>query len=259
MGAEYFRQQVATTASASDTYDMLVDGARHEFGYDSYNGSISTTEGIKALNIKPMPLDDAIRLAESRYDSLAKRECEAIPFLKETKAMRDAVQVVNVTLDLKESELQDQTSLLAAIRKAGKFGKDLEITEFHRTNVQEVIPRVTVSVPRETTETLYFIMGPRISMMPKWDKGYPTQAAARAALDAAARQELTYSCPITGESSFEVIAITRRSSGKALLSAKATVRNLVQATFSVSTRKVLTPAEMGTELGGWVIHGWGAS
>lgn len=65
MGAAFETVYIPGDTGAEAAYGKAVDEALHEHGHDSYNGSISTTRGVRALRVEPLPKKVAQRLAST--------------------------------------------------------------------------------------------------------------------------------------------------------------------------------------------------
>jgi hypothetical protein len=65
MGASYETTYVKTTKSHTEAYGVADSDAYAQYGSDSYNGSITTTQGVTLLNGTPLPRKVAERFAHS--------------------------------------------------------------------------------------------------------------------------------------------------------------------------------------------------
>ena len=78
MGASFFKTSYRGT-SLSEAYKNAIEDAEHEYGHDSYNGTISTTDGVldrtKEFKASGKSLSEYI---DSQVERLNKRDCAAI-------------------------------------------------------------------------------------------------------------------------------------------------------------------------------------
>ena len=264
MGASSFYDIYRGSATAQEAYAQLVSQAREEHGWDPYNGTISTTGGVSPVPVQPMTVAQAEELAETRIDKLNKWEaCEAIPLVAETPPEYEKLPDMEAQLTLTGAVYNDIDLLKTAARQSLKLPKGVEITDcvvkiergsFIRLATVE--KRVVVEVPKEGTETRYFILtgvGKIRGDQLDWDKGYPTQAAARAALDTVLRYDFRGIPDVEAE----IIGVTRRVSGAPLVKATVSAKKIT-GTFVVSTRRLIKPATYGTERAGFYFYGWAA-
>lgn len=265
MGSHDFGNIYRGTGTVEEAYRDVVDEALSMHGHDPYNGTISTTSGVRLVPVKPMNLADAEELASSRIDKLSKWDtCEAIPLVAETEPEYEILPEQEAYFGVTGAVYNDQAQLALAARKALGMNANIEITEvalkverpsFNRMATVE--KRVVAEVPKEPAETRYFILTKLGRMRGEdmdWDKGYPTQAAARAALDTVLRYDY-HGIPAVEA---EIIGLTRRVSGAALVKATVSAKK-VTGTFVVKTRRMVKPATFGTERAGYYFYGWAAS
>lgn len=292
MGAHNFETIIYTTANMEDAYRQAVEDALHEAGHDPYNGTISTTSGVRLSPLatgNPLPEHkiDYSALGERR-DYLNKWEhCEALPILRTIPAKHERVGSVDVDVtvpsDLFDSgpyEPKTQAALEAAattevrkqIRSTGKletrvFGKDSLVTpvpgdakEYEVSFMGQTLivqqPRASTRATKGKTETRYFIIDPKMPVLPDWEQGHATQAAARAALPTALSRDAGL---WRGRESCSIIAMTRRVGGEPLVEhtvdARAGVRTKVR--VRVEVHRLVEPAQV-TDEAGWLFYGWAA-
>lgn len=267
MGSTSFYQTYHGDGTVQQAYAQLVSDAREEYGWDPYNGTISTTGGVRAVAVKPMRLKEAEELAETRLDNLNKwEECEAIPLVAETAAEYEQLPDQEAYFTVSGAVFNDPVLLHMATRQTLGMNANLEITEvslkverpsFKRMATVE--KRVVAEAPKEAAETRYFILpaDPNRSRSLRddlaWDKGHPSQAAARAALDSV----LLYGFSGIPDVEAEIIGVTRRVSGAPLVKATVSAKK-VTGTFVVKTRRIIKPATFGTERAGFYFYGWAA-
>lgn len=263
MGSITFGVTEWTTGSARDAYKSAVQDAVFEHGNDEYSGTIATTEGVSAVDVPPMTEEEAYELSSTRIDDLNKWSyCEAIPLVEETPAVYEVGETVAVEVTMSGEEAADITGDLPdqAIAKALGITTD-EIAArrtMHRT--RSAVHSVKANAPAIAPVKLFYVLPPGAVSMPNVSQGYPTQAAARAALTATPEKFLErFHCTTSSATAdFEIVAITRRTNGEPLVSAVVTTRTVTQ-TYEVTTRTLITPAKRGTERVGWYLYGWGAS
>lgn len=107
--------------------------------------------------------------------------------------------------------------------------------------------KVVVTVPKEKTETRYFVHAASRSQLTlssvKWDDGYPTQAKARAAM-----VERLEAATGGDNQALTVTALTRRESGAGLVTAERKITK-AQVVVKVTVAKV----KPGAKPGGWAM------
>lgn len=260
MGSSSFSDVWRGTGTVEEAYQELVSQALVEYGHDGYNGTISTTRGVRLVPGKPTNLADAETLAETRIDKLSKWDvCEAIPLVAETPPEYEKWPDQEVHLSVSGEVYNDQARLFLAARKALGMNANLEITEVSVAierpgfaRLAKVEPQVKAEAPKEGTETRYFILAGRQPSL-EWEKGHPTQAAARAALSTLLRYDWNRIPNVEAE----IIGVTRRKSGAPLVRATVSAKK-VTGTFVVKTRRLTKPATFGTERDGFYFYGWAA-
>lgn len=268
MGSSTFTDVYRGPGTAEQAYSELVSQALSEYGHDPYNGTISTTRGVHLVGAKPMTLAEAEKLADTRVERLSKwSNCEAIPLVAETRAEYEQWPDQEVHLTVSGEVYNDPAKLALAARKALGMNANLEVTavelkverpSFKRLATVE--KRVVAEVPKEPAETRYFILqadpnrSRSLSEALEWDKGHPSQAAARAALDTVLR----YDYGGIPDVQAEIIGVTRRASGAPLVKATVSAKK-VTGTFIVKTRLLTKAATAGTERDGFFFYGWAAS
>lgn len=262
VGAHNFETVLYTTEDAETTYRQAYDDALVEFGTDPYNGGISTTEGcICVRGVEPMTLQQAREYSGARLDNLSKwGPCEALPLVHEEAAEYESAGEREVSVTVSGEVFNDH----AGLRKA--LAERLEIRPDSIRNWRPVwdpstlhskitvTPKVDASAPKEAAEKKFFVVDAGVASMPRWEDGYPTQAAARAAL----KGELRHYFGGVPTRSVEIIGITRRVSGRPLVAASIAPKT-VQATLTVRLQRKVKDAVVGTTRAGWYFYGWAAS
>lgn len=274
-----------TPDGMENAYRHAVEDALYEDGHDGYNGTISTTEGVRRSSAHPDPVGEA----QVDWDQISKLQdrlskwdvCEAVPVYKSIPAkvetLGSIIMQVTVPSDTPESEWHD-TLTAACEKQIAKFRREGlsvgTVDEFdptkreskrvvfgkkdqHQVRISrfQIVtpPKITTAATKGATETRFFIITPDQRMMPEWDKGYATQAKARAALP---------TTPRWNDTEFEIISMTRRVGGQALVTHSIDTRGgrkntPVQCLVRVS--KVVTPATVDKTRTGWLFYGWAAS
>ena len=267
MGSTSFYQTYTGPLSVEYAYRELVAEARAEYGYDPYNGTISTTGGVRLVGGAPVTIEEAAALAETRIDNLHKWEsCEAIPIRSYTPPEYEAWPDQEVQMTVSGAVYNDKTLLAMAARQTLRMNANLEITEVAIkvqnpgfTRLASVEKRVVAEAPKEKAETRYFItrVDPNrqhsLREALDWEKGYASQAAARAALDTVLRYDF-HGIP---DVEVEIIGLVRRASGAPLVKATVSAKK-VTGTFVVKIRRQTKPPVHGTDRAGYYFYGWAA-
>lgn len=261
MGSTNFEKVHYRPVSAQEAYSLLCEEAADEDGHSGYSGTIATTQGVRVHSVVPVTLAQARKAAEPRLDHLNKWDvCEAIALVHEEPARYVGDGEREVTLTLSGEDFNDPQKVTALLAKTLKV-KPEQIERFTSSdpktyrNRVAAEPRVEAEVPKEKTETRFFILSMERPQMPRWENGHPSQAAARAALPSMLGADFGGSLlPAT----YEIIGITRRVSGDPLVKAVVSAKK-VTVTYTVSLRKKVSDAVVGTERAGWYFYGWAAS
>lgn len=91
MGASTFRT-TGFGKTMREAYRDLCDEAQEEYGHDSYNGTISTTDGFRDVTSEFKRSKKSIGdFIQERFDILGKRDCEAI-CIEEPKENKNKVK-----------------------------------------------------------------------------------------------------------------------------------------------------------------------
>lgn len=232
MGAHDIAEVIWTTKSAREAYDEAVADALHLYGYDSYSGSIATTNGVVEVNRPPMSTTAAHRLASGTLERLHKGgHCEAIPLLAEGSRRN-----LTVTVTTKDGE-----DVEAAIAKAAKLTKGESVASFWTTGAPSRTMRAPkVNVPKAKAVTTYSVVN---SYDRTIAKGFETQAAARAkAVELASTGAVT--------EPMRIVAKVVRTTGESLL----TVTPVVASTTQTYTVEVEAAPESKARAG-WLFVG----
>ena len=255
MGSHSFEDTYYGDLSAGDAYRHLVEDALYESGRDPYNGTISTTSGVAVVPTVPLTVEAASALAETRIDKLSKWEnCEAIPLVAETPPEYGPAVTKEVTITVSGTVFNDRTLLHAEVARALKV-KPADITDGFYILEYSAEKKVDAVAPKEKTVTKYFVLTAGEDKLPAWDKGFATQAEARAAVGSVLRYNSYRGLQATDA---EVIGITRRESGAGLVTATVSAKK-VTATVKATVRPVTKKATAGTVRAGWYFYGWAAS
>lgn len=257
MGSTSFGEEYRGPLNLDDAYQSLVDAARSEYGWDPYNGTISTSGGVSAVPVAPMSIEDASALSETRIEKLSKwGPCEAIPLLAQTPAEYAPMADQRVTVTVSGAVYNDPAKLGPILLHAATGVKGAELTDYRlERDTATVAVRVESEAPKEKSETRFFVLtrGGNTQGQLDWDKGYPTQAIARAALDS----RLMHSWRSIPDVQAEIVGITRRVSGAPLVRATVSAKKIT-GTFVVSLRRQTKAATVGTVRDGFYFYGWAA-
>ncbi|WP_137726372.1 hypothetical protein [Prescottella subtropica] len=255
MGAHSFDETIYTDANAEDAYRELVEQAVHEHGHDGYNGTISTTSGVSVVRTASLRLKDAQKLGDGRLEMLSKwGNCEAIPLVKEVAATYESDGSVIVEVDVSAAVFGDADALRKVIAKQiSRPAHDVESWRPTGHSSMTVTKRVQAAATKGKTETRYFVVEAGVDRLPQWDRGFPTQAAARAAFE-----NVGVNASWRPSIDVEVIAITRRVGGQPLVAGTVAAKQ-VAGRLTVQLRRKVRDGSVGTERAGWYFYGWAAS
>lgn len=265
MGAHSF-MQYAEGADLKKVYGDAVDEARHMDGADPYNGTISTTNGVVAVQRNPVPQAKASEYAASyfdgeRYQNYGIQKWEyagAIPVAADT-AFKQRQRTVTVTTE--------KPGHLAAgeMRKMAEKALDLEPGEEVTTvtiEKDEARRRARSKRPEGKLVTRYRVEGDFRYHHARYATAGEARRAAQAELKAVMDQEKetgrpqfgqpqTLSYPVYGE----VVRVA--DDGKAL------PLDLVSGLISQRKMKlrvtILRQTNPNPPTSGWLLFGWAAS
>lgn len=240
MGSTNFENVYYGDSDMADAYRELCEEAIRLDGGNPYNGTISTTGGVRLLVGSPMSEVAARKLAEAHLDEFTKREsCGAIP-LVDRVAGKTCTRTVKVTvpgpLDY-ESLRTAVEATLAAGEVAGQIDWNHGYTGFAVVGSDLPLPVAT------TTYTV--LCDGRIL-----EQGYPTQAAARAQAVAIAKADTSAQTHTYG-----VRAVISREGGEADL--VRVVRTVVSTKITCRVTVAL-PVPASAARRGWLFFGWAA-
>lgn len=280
MGASNFTDTVYGIDDLAKAYNEARDSATYEYGYDPYNGTISTTNGVRLspLNKAAPTREDLIdwRAVDKRTDQLSKWEhCEAIRIERVVPARTEEIGrtelVVSVPSDASGKELGSEVTkaVSKALKSAARNGESLRISKYGQesstvklikgedyraaliSTIQPVSkPKVSTKATKGKVKTRYFIISIDSNRLPSWDEGYETQAQARAALPVTA----SYGSLIH---SWEIISISRRENGDPLVTHEVDLRGSNKNTlYKVATvvERIVSQAKATGEYG-WLFYG----
>ena len=293
MGASNFGLTVYTTKSMQEAYKEACEDAIYMHGHDGNNATISTTSGVIASPLSSTPVrGDQIdhEATSARLRHLKKRgHCEALPIKEVQPAQHREIGVVEVearmpsTLfggdsDYGERREEAQRVFLREVRKSLRAGEALHLGHdtMGRTANTVTADEVDLSAletwqvtfkpePREhrtstqatsgRAETRYFILKEGACEMPRWESGYASQA------DARARLPKKPSDPRFARERYEIISMSRRTSGEALVTHEVflgergkTVPVRLKGRLLERTQKARVTGRKG-----WHFYGWVAS
>lgn len=180
---------------------------------------IGTTAGVIVVGESPLSEGDALTMAAKRVAKLLPGGmCEAIPL-----AARTLISTRWATRDLRVfSDVSPEAGFAASL---GLLPDEvIRTVELAKGSKITTLRKVTIQAPKAIAETRFFIVDPVSTDLPVWDTGFASQSAARAELTG----RLPKSVVIGGEfvparddvaSAFEIISMTRRVDGSALVTA----------------------------------------
>lgn len=260
MGACLFQEPYYGPADAATAYRSLVDEWLFECGHDPYNGTISTTDGVSVVSDKPMSLAEAKKYITGRLDGLSKGACEAVALQQPQEWVSDDEPhrvSLSVPFDTYMSKQAMQVAMGKALDVAPERVEDWHDPGFgNNPDTFKVNSTVKAVAPKAQRETRYFVLRNRFEC-PRWERGYPTQAAARAA----AQKVSNGSClPERGSRSVtvEIVSMTRRSGGVPLVEVTYTPKS-VDVTLEVTLRTKTGPVPDPTVRRGWLFYGMAAT
>ncbi|WP_141928371.1 hypothetical protein [Yimella lutea] len=244
MGSCTFEAVYTGTADVQAAYLQMVADATSEFGYDAYNGTISTTSSVHLVQHEPMPLADARELSQSRIDNLSKwDDCEAIPLMTETPARWKDVKQRSVTLEVAAAKAGDVEHLRRlALKELGV--KESEVVSFRRGSCVASSRTTKAVAPKGKTQTRYYVVATGRFPSPE-TSSYASQAEARAAA-----VKLVDSSTWFEGVTYEVVAMTRRIGGDPLVVVSSTTKTAKVECYVETGRLVrkatVTPQRSGT-------------
>lgn len=257
MGSSTFYQTIYTSADEKQAYRELVTEATEEYGYDAYNGTISTTEGSYLVPTeRPLTEAEAHNLAETRIDKLRKwQPAEAIALLdpssiKERKVVRK--------LKITGKQIKDAGDLHTALQLAAKNSVTLREGEAFQgfdVNQENYKAKSTlkyrgIMVPTEGKAVIrYFILSSSFMGNIDWKNGFATMAAARKRLNEIVNAD--GGSYFGTDKSYEIIGVTRREDGSPLLRA---TREVVGAEYEITAR--VAKVSSSPKAGGFLFYGW---
>jgi len=250
MGSTNFENVYYGDSNMTDAYHELCEQATLEDGRDPYNGTISTTEGVRLLVGSPMSELAASKLARAHLDDFSKwGECGAIPLVARAET-KTCTRIVKVTVP----GPVDYESLYAAVEAtfpvdevAGEIDWNWS-TGYTAVGSDLPLPVVKTKIVAAATEgaavTTYTVLCDGRVL----EQGFATQAAARAQALAIAKAETSAETHTYG-----VRAVTSREGGD---------RDLVRVVRTVVSTKVTCrvsvalPVSPSSARGGWLFFGW---
>lgn len=251
MGSHSF-EVFGAGSDPQQVYNELKSAARDEFGYDPYNGTISTTEGFTIMQRTPMSLDEAERLAEKHIDEASKwGPCNAFPvtsnknFKARVKKLKFRVEHDDWVSREEIDKILKQKLPLAAGESLGEV----------KTLADEKTFRNEITTGQGSTQLRFVILGPNASRV---GTEYETQAQARAALKAHLDGLDAQGGPAwtaNREQQFEIIGIQRRTSGDPLIRGERKLKKR-EITLEVA---IIKPIKTPLPIDGWLFSGWAAS
>lgn len=261
MGSTSFSQTHYTTSDYKQAYNDLVDEARAEYGYDPYNGTISTTSGVTLVPTeRPLTEAEATKLSDKRIHNLSKWEnVEAIALVApESIKERKVVRKVKITA----KQIKEAGSLRGALQAAVKKSVTLregEVYQGFHVNQENYRDKASlkyrgVMVPTEGKAVIrYFIIRDGYMNNFEWKNGFATMAAARKRLTEIVNAEDDGYRHFSDSVNYEIVGQTRREDGSPLLRA---AREISGAEYEVTVTVAKIAAKPKT--GGFFFYGWAA-
>lgn len=293
MGATNFDHIIYTTASMEDAYQNAVGEALHECGHEPYNGTISTTGGVR-----PSPLAGPVPESQIDWNAISGRldhlnkweDCEALPILRtdpdklenlpgsvtvETSIATDAVRGGNG--DAFSAPLSSALAEAATreVHKLVRSGNSLRTSDYagrsHTTPIRgaakdyrvgnisyQIIqpPKVTSRATKGATETRYFILPKQGNRFGKQSMpAWETGHSTQAKARAALPQKLER----RWQAAFEIVSMTRRTGGEGLVehSLDALAAKTVKVAITANVSRVVESGHV-TDERGWLFYGWAA-
>ncbi len=254
MGSTNFENVYYGDSDMTDAYRELCEQATREDGTDPYNGTISTTDGVRLLVGSPMSEIAARKLAEAHLDDFSKREaCGAIPLVARAQG-KTCTRNVEVTV----GGLVDYQSLRTAVEAtlaAGEVAGGFYWNDGHpfASEVRRALPLPVVKTKIEAAATegaavtTYTVLCDGRVL----EQGFATQAAARAQAVALAKADTSVQTQ-----TYSVRAVTSREGGDPDL--VRVVRTVVSTKITCRVTVAL-PVAAGARRRGWLFFGWAAS
>lgn len=256
-----------------------------EFGYNSYSGSLATTNGVYLSQFSKKTPTSEHTISNDMVDRILERtekrgSVEAIyvseynysPHYIDAPSLRLRITPGDKELDYRfvhdyndkvDKEIRDKvkSTIRVKIMKMIKDGEiklpdgavlgknaELEVGVNRVRTVQAQKKTRTVTTDGQRV-TKYFIVNPDNETMPKWGDGFTSQAEAR--------KNLNNKLPIG--SSQEIIAITRRDTGAGLVNHQVTGYKNKTVEVEVEPRITVMVSNGKQKRTGWMFLGWGAS
>lgn len=257
MGATDFALHVITDKDAEATYRKIHAETQVYFGTNRDSGTIAATLGMVVRHATPVTLEQAQEMAFDRILEMGRDDpCEAIALVEETPAKRDPLPDREIMITMPGEVYGDITALRKTLAAALKVDPDQvdswtirdSATRTKRISLKREVDAVA---PEGEVESRFFIVRDGHGFMPRWDKGYTTQAKAVADLESVL--DVNWADP-TSPIRAEIVKITRRVSGAPLVDATVKVTS-VTATFTVTLSKEVEKAKVGTKRVGWYFYG----
>lgn len=263
MGAESIIEYVPKTehiTSAQDAYDALHERDLYEHGHGGYTGSWAEVPGIVPATVsrgQHLLLEEAMRVAnESWYGNDGPQKWESGFWLPVYSRLPKSERTVQLTLNEEDCTAAQVTACFVGgaqrlyvgnarhLAKAANLRPGEQVVSY-KVDAVPVRRKATVRTTSGPVETRYFVLWADGSLGAalRWERGYATQAEARAALSAAFAGTAHKQAPTRGE----VIAVRRRANGEALVTAE-------MSPVPPRAKANLTVAIPGEELAGWVLY-----
>jgi hypothetical protein len=231
MGGTYFSNVVRGINNVHEAFRSEYQSSGFQDGY-SYSGTISSTDFAGVYTNNFMSLGEANLINKE----VEKGYCYGVPLLAEDDTKMRKIEGT-ITLTKGADEGQRSAEFKAAFDKLVKLKPNEYVSENYFDQISEVATVVadTSVLATTATEKKFFVKHIHFDQNDlKWEKGYKTQAEARAA--AIAYMESQFNRRFGGIDTIEVVAMTRRVNGDPLLRFKKKVKKVTyQVTVYVNT------------------------
>lgn len=253
MGSTNFDLEMVTDKNLEEVYREACEQARYEEGSDPYNGTISTTRGVRhhPEQTQPVSVSVAEQLSRQRLDFLNKwGEAEGLPL---ARASDVRARIVKVKVTVPEGEHRHYHAVSEAIwlaaQKRCKPGE--HVASWAQPQWDVKLARSVAVTPGTASLRYYITTGERwgdagLCVLGVDRSGYATKAEARAAAVAAVRQS-------TDALTLHVTARREVGGNPTLLTVVAAAQS-ASATVDVTLHRT----QPGAARAGWLLYGWAA-
>jgi hypothetical protein len=243
MGATEFTTQVYRTTTMASAYRAAVEEATHEYGYDGYNGTISTTSGVRSVVNRPMTEQGAKLYAAVHDDGQKWESALGIPVADDKNF---TFKKIKITVSLDPSEEEFSFSPKYALQdKARKMAFRTYGEKVHAVDVTPKVKTKTVVTSATGKSVLRYRVG----------AGYRSALFdTKAKAVAAAKKEVADG---RGVASIQAVRVYPDSD----FDDPTTVAEVREITVSATANVVVTiaePKKWDTPTAGWMFYGLAA-